>query len=224
MGYKTLRLVLGDQLDSQHSWFSQLDNDVLYLIAELKQESEYVTHHIQKQVAFFLSMESFAQSLMQQGHHVHYLTLDDTCDFNSLTELVASVGEQYNIVRFEYQRPDEYRLLDQLSRFSHPQFSATLVESEHFLLPFSELETYFVRGKALVMDHFYRKMRKKHGMLMESDTKPLGGKWSYDANNRNKTKKIRHRSSTHTVIVCVTDEGDGVSDRASQPNFDRTNW
>ncbi|PCD87226.1 cryptochrome/photolyase family protein [Vibrio mediterranei] len=189
MGYKTLRLVLGDQLDSQHSWFSQQDNDVLYLIAELKQESEYVTHHIQKQVAFFLSMESFAQSLMQQGHHVHYLTLDDTCAFDSLSELIASVGEQYNIVRFEYQRPDEYRLLDQLSHFSHPQFSATLVESEHFLLPFSELETYFVGGKALVMDHFYRKMRKKHGVLMESETKPLGGKWSYDANNRNKLKK-----------------------------------
>lgn len=65
MTYHTIRLVLGDQLNERHSWFSSVDDGVLYLIAELKQESEYVTHHIQKQVAFFLAMESFARALTE---------------------------------------------------------------------------------------------------------------------------------------------------------------
>ena len=42
---KVLRLVLGDQLDAHHSWFDQVDPDVVYVIAELPQEQHYVRHH-----------------------------------------------------------------------------------------------------------------------------------------------------------------------------------
>ena len=46
--YTTLRLVLGDQLNASHHWYQQPNEDVLYVIAELKQETNYVTHHHQK--------------------------------------------------------------------------------------------------------------------------------------------------------------------------------
>ena len=46
--FHTLRLVLGDQLNRAHSWFDQTDPGVLYLIAELPQETAYVRHHVQK--------------------------------------------------------------------------------------------------------------------------------------------------------------------------------
>ena len=46
--YKTLRLILGDQLNPSHSWFKNKDDNTLYLIAELKQETHYVKHHIQR--------------------------------------------------------------------------------------------------------------------------------------------------------------------------------
>ena len=45
---KTLRLILGDQLNQKHSWYDQVDDDVLYFMAEMRQETDYVTHHIQK--------------------------------------------------------------------------------------------------------------------------------------------------------------------------------
>ena len=46
--YRTLRLILGDQLNAKHSWFRQRDDRVLYLLAELPQELNYVKHHGQK--------------------------------------------------------------------------------------------------------------------------------------------------------------------------------
>lgn len=61
MRYETVRLILGDQLNSEHSWFQQVDDNVLFLIAELKQENTYVTHHIQKVCAFFSAMAQFAK-------------------------------------------------------------------------------------------------------------------------------------------------------------------
>ncbi|OQK44339.1 hypothetical protein XM75_c21239 [Vibrio vulnificus] len=52
MTFTRLRLILGDQLNAQHSWFDQVSDDTLYLIIELKQETDYVRHHVQKVCAF----------------------------------------------------------------------------------------------------------------------------------------------------------------------------
>ncbi|MGB5405126.1 MAG: cryptochrome/photolyase family protein, partial [Robiginitalea sp.] len=36
---KTLRLLLGDQLNPQHSWFQTVREDVVYVMAEMRQET-----------------------------------------------------------------------------------------------------------------------------------------------------------------------------------------
>lgn len=52
VSYTTLRLILGDQLNYNHSWFQKVEKEVLYVIAELHQEQTYVSHHVQKVCAF----------------------------------------------------------------------------------------------------------------------------------------------------------------------------
>ena len=111
---KKLRLILGDQLNINHSWYSQQDDSILYLIAELHQESNYVRHHIQKLCGFFAAMSEFANQLTNQGHHVLHLNLDDTAEFSDLNELIKKLCDQYKIETFEYQHPEEYRLSQQL--------------------------------------------------------------------------------------------------------------
>ena len=39
------------------------------------------------------------------------------------------------------------------------------------------------------MATFYKEVRKKNGILMGSDGNPVGGKWSFDQDNRNKLPK-----------------------------------
>jgi deoxyribodipyrimidine photolyase-related protein len=131
--YHTLRLVLGDQLNLQHSWFEQQDASVLYLLAELHQEATYVRHHIQKLCAFFAAMKAFAASIAANGHRVVYLSLDDTCGFDSLPDLIESICRQYGVTRFEYQLPDEYRLRQQLRRMEF--FSYQRPSSNDLSLP-----------------------------------------------------------------------------------------
>ena len=62
-----LRLVLGDQLNEKHSWFQQVDSNVLYLFQEVRSETDYVVHHIQKVVAIFLGMRHFAEQLRENA-------------------------------------------------------------------------------------------------------------------------------------------------------------
>ena len=59
---KTLRLILGDQLNSNHNWFKNPHRDVMYVLMEVTQEQEYVMHHVQKILAFFCGYAQFCPS------------------------------------------------------------------------------------------------------------------------------------------------------------------
>ena len=39
---KTLRLLLGDQLNPAHSWFEKTDGSIIYCLFEMRQETDYV--------------------------------------------------------------------------------------------------------------------------------------------------------------------------------------
>ncbi|NAX19944.1 cryptochrome/photolyase family protein [Vibrio sp. V39_P1S14PM300] len=188
MKFRRVRFILGDQLNHQHSWFEQVDPQTLYVIAELHQEQKYVLHHVQKQCAFLAAMRQFANALTEAGHEVHYLDLDQTARYRDLTELLADVCQQAGAELLQYQRPDEYRLLTQLADFSPPKVVVDCVDSEHFLLNFDEIDQQFPCGKHVLMEHFYRRMRTRFDLLMDEQGKPLGGKWNFDAENRNKLK------------------------------------
>jgi deoxyribodipyrimidine photolyase-related protein len=185
----TLRLILGDQLNAAHSWFRETNPNRTYLITELKQETDYTTHHIQKVQAFFAAMEQFANALEKAGHKVIYLTLDQTAGYPDLPSLINSLIKLHGFDAFEYQQPDEYRLAEQLSHFCATlALPSRLVETEHFYLQQSELADYFQANCGHKLEHFYRKMRTRFNLLMDDLEQPLGGQWNYDQQNRKKLK------------------------------------
>lgn len=205
--YKTLRLILGDQLNAEHSWFRHKDESTLYLIAEMHQETGYVKHHVQKICAFFKAMEKFALALREAGHEVLHLSLDDTDKYSTLDALVNAIAEEHQCQHFQYQRPDEYRLLVQLRELKlNGDCSKNEVDSEHFLLPFDEIDQEFAEGKHVRMEMFYRRMRKRFDILMEGK-KPLGERWNFDSENRKalKTEDIKDVPEPLTFSDDVTD-------------------
>ena len=103
---KTLRLILGDQLNHQHSWFKEKNNDVTYILMEVMQEQEYVKHHIQKIVGFFAAMRTFSRELKSLGHQVIYYYLDNEENQQSFDGNINWLIDKLNIEKFEYQFPD----------------------------------------------------------------------------------------------------------------------
>ena len=183
---KTLRLILGDQLNHKHSWFKSTSDKVHYVMMEMGQELEYTTHHIQKVVAFFVAMRQFCEQLKSQGHQVTYLKLDDTRNTQSLTENISWLIKKEGIEKFEYQLPDEYRLDKQLKGYCESlNVPCESYDTEHFLTSREMLNDFFKGKKQLLMESFYRHMRKKYQVLMNNDL-PVGGKWNYDQENRKK--------------------------------------
>ena len=107
---KTLRLILGDQLNSKHSWFRKKDDNVTYVLMEVLQETDYVRHHIQKVAAFFAAMRAFADALRKTNHTVIYIRLDDPDNQQTFEDNLQHLIKKHNFKQFEYLLPDEYRL------------------------------------------------------------------------------------------------------------------
>jgi deoxyribodipyrimidine photolyase-related protein len=185
---KKLRLILGDQLNSKHSWFSETDKNVIYCFFEMRQETDYVTHHIQKIVGFFAAMRNFAQELENKKHNVVYFNINDKKNTQNLTKNLTHLIEKNNVGTFEYLSPDEYRLDKQLKDFSNNlNIKSEVFSTEHFYTEREDLAAFFKGKKQFLMENFYRKMRKKHQILV-IDNQPEGGKWNFDASNRKKWK------------------------------------
>lgn len=182
--YPTLRLILGDQLNSQHTWFENKNDEVLYVLMEMRQETDYTVHHIQKVVGFFAAMRAFAQNLTEQGHQVLYLQLDDKRNQQALPDNLKWIIKEHGCKRFEYQLPDEYRLAEQLKGLGDTLgIEVESTDTEHFLTTRTELAEFFKGKKTYLMESFYRHMRRKHGIMMDGKD-PVTGQWNYDADNR----------------------------------------
>ncbi|TCD05610.1 cryptochrome/photolyase family protein [Pedobacter frigidisoli] len=188
--YKTLRLVLGDQLNLQHSWFLAADPSTLHIMMEVKTETDYVWHHIQKACAFFAAMESFAKTIISQGFETLYLHLNNPSNKQNISENIKDLIEAFGIEEFQYQLPDEYRLDQELNNLcSQLNINWHCFDSEHFYTKREELADFFSGKKELVMESFYRAMRLKHHILINNGTDPEGDKWNFDIENRKKLPK-----------------------------------
>lgn len=165
----------------------------------MRQETDYVTHHIQKILAFFNAMRQFAAQLKEDGHQVRYYQLDDEDNHQELEKNLLDLIEQHQAEKFEYQWPDEYRLDQQLCAFCKSldiKHSAT--DTEHFITERNEVATFFKGKKQFLMETFYRHIRKKHGWLMDGD-EPEGGQWNFDHDNRKSLPK-EHQPVHHILF------------------------
>ncbi|WP_044562317.1 cryptochrome/photolyase family protein [Azospirillum sp. B4] len=181
----TVRLILGDQLNPGHPWFARVDGGVVYAMMEMRQETDYVLHHAQKILAIFAAMRDFACHLRGAGHQVDYLAIGDPANRQSLMANLDLLRDRHGATAFEYQAPDEWRLDRQLAEYSQRLGpSARMVDSDHFLSARDTAASLFQGRRRWLMEHFYRHMRRAHGVLLEPDGGPAGGQWNYDHDNR----------------------------------------
>jgi deoxyribodipyrimidine photolyase-related protein len=185
----TLRLILGDQLNYKHSWYqSPPGSDIWYIIMEMRQETDYTTHHAQKIIGFFASMYNFSEYLRKRGHQVIHLKINDSENQQDLCKNLEYYIQKLSVQCFEYQLPDEYRLDEQLTDFCQSlSIRSKAYDTEHFLTTRSDLANHFKGKKTYLMESFYRAMRKKYQILMNGD-EPEGGQWNFDSDNRNPYK------------------------------------
>ncbi len=184
---RRLVIVFGDQLDRNSAVFDDFDPacDCVWM-AEAVGEVEHVwTHKVR--AAFFLSaMRHFRDDLHRRGYPVCYHELGprgkgpDSLHAALAADLptLAPTDGAWAVC------PGEYRVKKMLeATCGEAGVDLHWVEDRHFLCSLDEFNRWADGRKQLVMEFFYREMRKRTGVLMEG-RKPVGGEWNFDRENR----------------------------------------
>ena len=177
-------LVLGDQLsDALPSLLALRPNDVV-LMAEVWSEATYVNHHKQKIALIFAAMRHFAERLRDSGRQVHYVKLTDPENTQSLCDEIRRHQSQHQFEGWLVTEPGEWRLLAEFQTLATDlPVPFEILEDDRFITSHAEFAEFLSGRKQPRMEHFYRQVRKRTGILMDG-VSPAGGEWNYDHDNR----------------------------------------
>jgi deoxyribodipyrimidine photolyase-related protein len=210
---RNLVLVLGDQLDSQSAAFDGFDRtrDAI-LQTEVVEEATYIRQHKKRIAYFFSAMRHFAEAQREAGYRVFYSKLDDPLNQGSFAKEVKRWVSDLKPAHLIVLEPGDWRVRQHLVRLD---FAVEFREDRHFLCSHDEFSAFAeAHPKNLVLETFYRAMRKRHTILLDADNKPVGGRWNFDTENRAKLaekhlplfsrkKQFPQDSITRDVIALV---------------------
>ncbi|MEQ8665158.1 MAG: cryptochrome/photolyase family protein [Rhodospirillales bacterium] len=182
----TLVPVLGDQLTIGLASLRAADPaSAIVLFAEVSEEASYVPHH-KKKIAFaFSSMRHFADTLRRDGWTVDYVRFEDPANTGTLAGEIRRSITQNDIDRIVITEPGEWRLRTALEEMADAMtIPVEILEDDRFIASHADFDDWADGRKQLRLEHFYREMRVKTGLLMTADGQPEGGRWNFDADNR----------------------------------------
>ena len=180
---KPLILVLGDQLSLSLTTLREQPDNAVVALCEVAEEARYVPHHIHKIGLMLAAMRHFAQTLRENGWQVHYSSLDDPDNTQSLIDEAERLAQAYQCDHIRVVRPGEWRLWDAIQSRENATIPWQLVEDDRFFTTPNDFAQWAQGRKQLRLEYFYREQRKRSGLLM-NDKQPVGGQWNFDHDNR----------------------------------------
>jgi deoxyribodipyrimidine photolyase-related protein len=187
---ETLVVVLGDQLTPALPALAEADRArSVVLMCEVADETTYVPHH-RKKIAFILSaMRHFAEALRADGWRVDYVPLDDPANTGSFSGEVQRAVKRHGARRVRTTEAGEWRVRQMQRGWQQAcGVPVDILPDTRFVCSHHEFDAWAAGRKQLRMEYFYREMRRKTGLLMDG-TEPAGGRWNFDADNRNPAAK-----------------------------------
>lgn len=181
----TLRYLFADHLSRSVSSLEGLDRvrDVV-LVTEVAAECTYVPHHPKKIAFLFSAMRHFAAELAAEGVRVDYVRLDDPANSGSFAGEIRRAVARHRPARVVLTEPGEWRVLEEVRGWSTALGVPVEVRPDGRFFCSTEAFAAWARGRQLRMEPFYRWMRRRTGILMTPEGEPEGGRWNFDAENR----------------------------------------
>lgn len=156
--------------------------------------------HQQKMLFHRATMKSYQALLEKKGHPVYYLEAN-TAD-TELGKLLKNQGQK-SLQSIHYIDPVDDWLHQKIKKFaSKYKLQTNRIESPAFLNTTADLSSYFEQKKTYFQTDFYCWQRKKRKILLDEKGKPLGGKWTFDDENRKRFPANQTPPVLPTTPVC----------------------
>jgi deoxyribodipyrimidine photolyase-related protein len=184
---KRIILILGDQLDLQNAALRSFDHKTdEVLMIESAHESTYVWSHKAKIALFLSAMRHFAQNLIAQKFPLIYIKESDLTIQEALRKQLIEKSATHLVC----VEPGEWRLKVAIEMLAQElNIQLVMHDDAHFYCSNAEFRAWAADKKELRLEYFYRYMRKKHHVLIDEESQPIGGQWNYDDQNRRSYSK-----------------------------------
>jgi deoxyribodipyrimidine photolyase-related protein len=180
-----LRPVFSDQLSLGLSALVDIDlNCDVVVMIEAEDVFTTVRRHKQTIALILSAMRHFARSLRDLGVSVDYVALDAPDAAGSPTHEVRRAIARHGPSRIVVTEPSDWGVQQMVEGWGALTGLPVEVRPDHRFFATRARFADWARGRRTWrMEHFYREMRREHGLLMEEET-PAGGAWNYDQENR----------------------------------------
>ena len=189
-----ITLIFPHQLYQAHPAIAA--NRPIVLVEETLYFNQY-RFHAHKLVLHRASLQQFEQQLRQHGHHdLQYI--DATSPESDIRILLVELKRQGCESVHVCAVADDWlhkRLTQTCLSLS---ISVVWYPSPNFLNTVADADAFFGSKRRYHQTDFYVWQRKQRGLLMADAQKPLGGKWTFDTENREKWPKGMPAPATPT--------------------------
>jgi deoxyribodipyrimidine photolyase-related protein len=186
-GGQNVTIVLPWDQDPTLASFPETPADGHLLVLETRAKTHAMSWHRQKLTLIVSSLRHFVEERRSAGFHVEHRVADD---YASGVQAYAKWAKPKSL---HVMAPKEWAID---ARFRKLQKTLPLTihddggEGGHFITTRDEFLEWAKGRKQLRMDQFYPLMRQKLGLLVDAKGKPEGGKWSFDADNREHARGV----------------------------------
>jgi deoxyribodipyrimidine photolyase-related protein len=148
-------------------------------------------HHKLKILMFLFSMRQYRDNLIKNGFKVYYHSIEDKDFKDNFEKKLLKVIKIENVNSISYFEIEDHFFETQLNVFINKNnINFDVFQSPMFITSREEFNDFAYSQKKIIrMASFYQKVRQKHSILTDDNNKPLGGKWSFDEDNRKKIPK-----------------------------------
>ncbi|HSK12629.1 MAG TPA: cryptochrome/photolyase family protein, partial [Phnomibacter sp.] len=177
---KEILLILPHQLFGSHPAFEHRRKMVLI------EESLFFTQfrfHKKKLVLHRASMKTWQAHMENEGHEVQYIEANGT-DGHDIRNCISDLAQQ-GIKKIVAVDPVDDWLYRRISKAClKNDVVLQWFPNPNFMNSPEQLDQYFKDKKHYHQTDFYIAQRKALGLLLGPDSKPVGGKWTFDSQNR----------------------------------------
>ncbi len=153
--------------------------------------------HKQKILLHRLTLKNYEKYLQENNFKTQYIESICLEDRNALGKILEKIGEQNKQSKIEkvvtYEIVDEWQKKDLEKAAKELDFEIEYVKNNMFINSTIENKKFFTKPdgtyKKPFMKTFYEWQRNRLNILMHAEKKPIGGKYSFDEENRKKLPK-----------------------------------
>lgn len=142
--------------------------------------------HKQKLVLHRASLKYFEKELIKKGLKTEYL---QWTSFKSMTEVLQKLNAD-QVKKIHLCEPDDFLIKKRLQKETKKHsIQINYYLNPGFLTSPQIYQLFFQGKKSYFFTDFYIEQRKRLNILVDKNQKPIGGKWSFDSENRKKLPK-----------------------------------